>query len=120
MLRRLHLYLGCVFAPMLMFFAISGFWQTLGLQWSQPGRSPSLLSYLSTIHTGRGLKVPGISTLYSTGMKWFVLAMTVSFALTIILGIIMAFRFGHKRTATGCLLAGVGIPLALVLLALSR
>jgi hypothetical protein len=27
-LRSVHLYLGCLFAPMLLFFAISGIWQT--------------------------------------------------------------------------------------------
>ena len=27
-LRSLHLYLGCIFAPMLLLFAITGIWQT--------------------------------------------------------------------------------------------
>jgi hypothetical protein len=43
-LRALHLYLGCLFAPMLLFFAASGIWQTLGIH-------PRLLQRLSTIHT---------------------------------------------------------------------
>jgi hypothetical protein len=47
-LRLLHLYLGCIFAPMLLFFAISGIWQTLGI-----GHS-GLLAMLSTVHLGRG------------------------------------------------------------------
>ena len=29
-LRTLHLYLGCIFAPILIFFAVSGLWQTMG------------------------------------------------------------------------------------------
>ena len=29
-LRAIHLYLSCVFAPLLLFFAISGIWQTWG------------------------------------------------------------------------------------------
>src|ERR1043166_1068136 len=39
-LRTIHLYLGCTFAPMVLFFAISGFWQVLGLH--KDGHSPSL------------------------------------------------------------------------------
>src|SRR5688572_28393334 len=35
-LRSLHLYLGCVFAPMLLFFAMSGIWQSLGLHFHSP------------------------------------------------------------------------------------
>ena len=49
-LRILHVYLGCVFAPMLLFFAISGIWQTLGI-----GRSRSLAE-LSSIHLGTRMK----------------------------------------------------------------
>jgi hypothetical protein len=30
-LRLLHLYLGCIFAPMLLYFAVSGIWQTVGI-----------------------------------------------------------------------------------------
>ncbi len=54
-LRSLHLYLGCIFAPLLLFFAASGIWQTLGI------RLP-LLQRLSTIHTSHVLKVGGSLT----------------------------------------------------------
>jgi len=30
-LRQIHLYLGCFFAPMILFFALSGVWQEFGL-----------------------------------------------------------------------------------------
>ena len=42
-LRSIHLYLGCIFAPLLVFFAISGIWQTLGFQ-------SEFLRKLSSIH----------------------------------------------------------------------
>ena len=51
-LRNLHLYLGCMFAPLLLFFAVSGIWQMVGTKGSR------LLGLLSTIHTSRGLKSP--------------------------------------------------------------
>lgn len=117
-LRILHLYLGCIFAPLLLFFTVSGIWQTFS--WDSPGRGngPNLLSYLSTIHTGHGLKAGSIQTLSSPLMKWLVVAMAVSLIFTIVLGIIMAFRFGHRRAATLCLLAGFAVPAGLVALAL--
>lgn len=31
-LRSIHLYLGCIFAPLLLFFAVSGIWQVLGVE----------------------------------------------------------------------------------------
>ena len=34
-LRQLHLHLGCLFAPLFAFFAVSGLWQTYGLHYGQ-------------------------------------------------------------------------------------
>lgn len=112
-LRSLHLYLGCIFAPMLLFFAVSGLWQTSGLHWSKGGGTAGVLTYLSTIHTGRGLKGE-LKTLSSPLMEWFVVLMALSLIFTIILGIVMAFKFGRGRTAILCLLAGFLVPVALV------
>src|SRR6185503_6211375 len=84
-LRSIHLYLGCIFAPMLLFFAISGIGQTLGLGGS------GLLKALSTIHTSHQLKSGG--TFLSTPVAAvFVLVMAVSLIVTTILGII--WRYG--------------------------
>ena len=112
-LRRIHLYLGCVFAPLLTFFAISGTWQTLGLTWDH-----SPLALLSTIHMSRGLKRPPgalYSTLTSPGLRLFVLIMALSLVTTIVLGVIMAFRFGRGRIVILCLGAGFAIPAVFVL-----
>jgi len=111
-LRTLHLYLGCVFAPLLLFFALSGIWQRLGAQYSG-GQSTTLvqraISLLSTIHTGRGLKSG--ETLSSPAMSVMAMAMAVSLIMTILLGVILAFRFGHQKVAVLCLLAGTLIPI---------
>ena len=114
-LRAVHLYLGCLFAPMLIFFALSGLWQTMPTQLTKGSR---IFAMLSSIHTSHGMKAG--TTLTSVYMRWFVVAMAVSFIFTIVLGIIMAFKFGHKRAAVYCLLGGVAVPLVLVLLALQR
>ena len=110
-LRSLHLYLGCIFAPMLLFFAVSGIWQTYApAAYEKSGP----LAWLSTIHTSRALKV---GTLSGPVLRWFVLLMALSFVLTTILGMVMALRFGKsRRAALYCLAAGVVVPLAVILL----
>ena len=107
-LRSLHLYLGCIFAPLLLFFSVSGIWQTLGI------RSP-FWRRLATIHTSHQLKSgEGLS---SFSLKVFVLIMTVSFMVMTILGIVMAVKFGRSRRAVyGCLAFGVACPLILILI----
>jgi len=107
-LRSLHLYLGCVFAPLLLFFAISGIWQTLGI------RSP-LLRLMATIHTSHELKSGG--GLSSVSLKVFVLTMTVSFIVMTVLGVVMAMKYGQsRRSVFYCLALGVILPLMLILI----
>jgi hypothetical protein len=110
-LRLLHLYLGCVFAPMLLFFAISGIWQTLGI-----GHS-GVLAMLSTAHMGRPLK-SGFS-LSSAVLRWFIVLMALGFVLSAILGIIMALTQGtNRRKAFYCLAVGVLFPVAVMVISL--
>jgi len=105
-LRALHLYLGCIFAPFLLFFAISGIWQTLGIH-------SHFLDSLSTIHKSHGMKAGG--NFASIALMIFVLLMAFSFIVSVILGIVMALKFGRsKRAAVYCLVAGIVIPLAII------
>src|SRR5689334_1469794 len=92
-IRTLHLYLGCIFAPMLLFFAVSGIWQTFGY-----GDS-NLLHTLSTIHTAQSWKTAGTSYLSSRFLRGFVVVMALSFILTTVLGVVMAFKYGRSRRA---------------------
>ena len=110
--RSLHLYLGCVFAPMLLFFAISGIWQTLGI-----GHS-GLLAMLSTAHMGMVLK-SGF-TLSSAILRWFIVLMAAGFIISTILGVVMALTQGtNRRTALYCLAFGVLFPLAVMVISVS-
>jgi hypothetical protein len=109
-LRSIHLFLGCFFAPILLFFACSGMVQTLGLH-----NHSRVLARLATIHTSHALKAGG--TLSSPFLMVFVLVMAVSFIATTILGLALAFKLGKsRRTAVYCLAAGVAIPAVIVLI----
>jgi len=107
-LRSIHLYLGCAFAPLLLFFALSGIWQTLGFR-------SELLDRLSTIHTSHRWKTG--ADLSSPLLVGFILVMALSFVVTTLLGVLMAVKFGRSRKAAYyCLAFGVLFPLVLVLL----
>ena len=114
-LRKVHLYLGCIFAPMLVFFAVSGIWQTFGLHYPK-GNGSTTLALVSTVHLEHkiGMKSGKNLDLSSPALRWFVIAMAVGMIMTTILGVVMAFRFGKGRAAMYCLAAGIAIPLSLI------
>ena len=104
-LRALHLYLGCIFAPMLIFFAMSGIWQTLGIR-------SGIFVWLSTIHTEWQLK--NGSHFGSWPLRIFVVVMAASFVISTSLGVVMALKHGGSRKAIYCLACGVLLPLAII------
>lgn len=110
-LRSLHLYLGCIFAPMLLLFAITGIWQTLGIHGAK------WMGVLSSIHMAHGMKSG--PNLNSPPLKIFVVLMALAFIVTTILGIMMAVNYGrNRRTAYYCLGFGIAFPLLLILIRL--
>lgn len=117
-LREVHLYLGCLFAPVLIFFAATGAWQLFGLHRGRKDNSyipAKAVVVLSEIHQFQ--HVPPGNPDAGTPLRYFILAAAIGLVLTTILGIIMAFRFGRSRaTVSLCLVAGVAIPLAMLLL----
>jgi hypothetical protein len=118
-LRSLHLVLGCFFAPLLLFYAVSGFWQLFGWQWSTT-RDDQGLALASTIHTGRGLKGGDISTLSSAPMRWFAAALAVCLVVMVVTGLVLALRSAKSKAAGWAIAAGFVIPLAFVLFAYYR
>ena len=108
------MYLGCIFAPLLIFFAISGIWQTLGLHLRHDSYA---LRLLSTVHMSTHLKTEKHpNTLSSPALQWTVVAMAVSLVVSVLLGVVMAFKFGHRATALICLALGFLFPFVLVVL----
>ena len=117
-IRRLHLYLGCVFAPMLILFALSGAWQTYGLHRStknpevhpDPYEAPRLVQVLSAVHMHQKLVVMKGAPL-PQALRIFVLAMSIGLILTTLLGIVMAFKFMPNSWIVWlCLAVGAVLP----------
>ena len=110
-LRRLHLYLGCLFAPMLIFFAVTGSWQIF--DWHQSDktgyRAPRALSILSSIH--KDAHIPPTRRMSPAPVRYFMFAAALGLILTSVVGVIMAYRFSRQPlVATICLLTGIAVP----------
>ena len=111
-LRTLHLYLGCLFAPILIFFAVSGSWQLFNWHESKKDKSytaPPALAAMSFVH--KDAHVPGTPGRQPTPLRYFMLAAAIGLVATSAIGIVMAYRFSQRPlVATVCLLAGIALP----------
>jgi ABC-type sugar transport system permease subunit len=113
-LRRLHSYLGLFFAPLLIFFVATGWYQTVTIQRNKSSGQPGdWISNLSQVHvdqiypTERGAEHGYSPTLF----RWTVVAMSISLLLTIALGIFLAFRSNRRRWPVWLSLAlGILLP----------
>ena len=115
-LRSLHLYLGCLFAPLLIFFAVTGSWQLFNWHQSTKDKTyiaPPSLAALSFIH--KDAHVPGTPGREPTPLRYFMLAAGAGLVATSVIGIVMAYRFSQRpMVATVCLFAGIALPAALL------
>ena len=60
-MRRLHLYTGVLFAPAILFFALTGVVQVFNLHMARPGAAyqpPALVSRLAALHKDQTLALP--------------------------------------------------------------
>jgi hypothetical protein len=115
-LMRIHLYLSCFVAPVMLFFAVSGAWQAFRFQETKKDgsyRAPAALSLLSDIH-----KAEHLSGASGNLLRGGQVAIAAAFVATAIVGLVMAFRVArHGWLLWACLAAGVVIPLLLVVAA---
>ena len=115
-LRALHLYLGCLFAPMLIFFAVTGSWQLFNWHESKKDRTytaPPALAALSFVH--KDAHIPGTPGRQPTPLRYFMLAAVAGLIATTVIGIVMAYRFSQRPiVATICLLLGIALPAVLL------
>jgi hypothetical protein len=136
--QQLHLWLGTLFAPMIIFFAFTGALQTFSLHEGPRGTPPGLIARLASIHKNQRLlsELPAGPPKASTEsepsrspkpeggresgpsplpLKIFVALMAIGLIVTTLLGIWMAFKYSRDKRIVWCLLAiGVLLPLALL------
>jgi cytochrome b subunit of formate dehydrogenase len=117
-LRRLHLYLGVFFSPLLLLFIVTGWWQTVTINRNKGlGFGRSWIERLSTIHIDQYYPATGVKTYSTLGFKYLVIAMSIGLILTLLLGLVLAFRSSKNKTPVVlALLAGVAVPVLLLFL----
>jgi hypothetical protein len=117
-LRKLHLLLGVFFTPMLLFFVVSGWYQTFDTdRLKSPSEAESLVQRLRVIHTDQiyptnhEVRRPSSPRLF----KLLVGLMSAAVVVTTVLGLILAFKFSRSlATVCICLLAGLAMPIVLL------
>lgn len=128
LIRRLHRLTGLVFAPTLLFLALTGTVQVFDLHKFRPGYTPANLILRTTaLHKNQTLRVRSRPPPPATGkaearptevpsfaqscLKIFAALASASLALTTAMGVVLALRSHRERTLSLlCLLAGVAVP----------
>jgi len=112
-LRRVHTYLGVFFAPLLLFFVLSGWYQTVNRDRLKGANDAhSLAQYMRVIHTDDIYPTHDRNTRVSPRVfQYLVVAMAIGLTTTIILGIMLAFRSVRNRWMIALwLVLGIGVP----------
>ncbi|HTO90625.1 MAG TPA: hypothetical protein VMJ70_05790 [Candidatus Sulfotelmatobacter sp.] len=109
LLMRWHRYLSLSVAPAMLFFAVSGAWQSFRLHESRKDGSyhaPAVLERLSVLHKAERLRGPA-GNVFRLGE----LAIALVFASTALLGIVLGFKLGkHGRAPWVAVSAGIVLP----------
>jgi cyanate permease len=117
-LRRVHTYLGCFFAPLLLFYVLTGWYQTVYHdRLKSPGDAETLGERLRTVHVDQIYPTNREFSHHSSPKLFQVLVVIMAIALvvTVILGVILAFRSIRKPWLV-CLSLVLGflVPMALL------
>ncbi len=118
-LRQLHLFIGCFFAPLLLYFTITGTWQIFELHKHPRGVTPTvsqkLLNSLSSAHLDGVMPFSGNDEAHSLAFRIFCELMAAGFILTILLGVQMALQ-NQKLRKTVLLSMSLGLIIPIVFL----
>jgi hypothetical protein len=121
-LRRLHTYLGVFFAPLLLFFVCTGWYQTMNPDRRKgPAEAEAIADKARSVHADALLPDPAVENYSTKPFRYFVVAMSIGFIATALLGVILAFRFTRPKWAMFLALAlGFAVPALLLYLGQKR
>lgn len=120
LVRQLHLFLSVLFAPLLVFFIATGWYQTVTTQRNKTlGEQDTWLTKLSSVHVDQIYPSETTMEYTTTLFKILVVAMSICLLVTIGLGIYLAFRSSRRKWAVWLSLA-LGILLPVVFLWLGQ
>lgn len=117
-LRKWHLFLGCFFAPMLLFFVCTGWYQTMHPDRRKgPAEAEAVLDRMRSVHADSLLPNPRAQSYSTKPFRYLVAVMAAALILTVILGVVLAFRFHRTKWQVWLsLLLGLLLPVFLLFL----
>jgi len=142
--RMWHSYAGAFFAPAILFFSVTGAFQTFNLHKPMPGyHPPEVLQALSSMHKNQNLLVkyaddpspktgkrtkadkadkpddtpslPLSSVIAQWMLKVFAAMVSVGLIVTTALGLYMSWQTSRRRTVLCCFAAGMVLPMLTML-----
>ena len=119
-LRRVHLYLGCFFAPLLLFYVATGWYQTVNPD-RRKGVSDStdLISRLSRVHVEQYYPSESATGYRTYFFRLLVVLMAIALITSVVLGIILALRTSRNKWLVW-LVISLGIVLPVIVLWLGQ
>lgn len=116
--RKAHLYLGCFFTPMLLFYILTGWYQTVNTErLKSPSEATSFLQKVRTVHVDQ--IYPGEDEFDKPSnpkmFQFLVILMSLAATVTIALGVFLAFKTIRPKWALWATLAG-GVLLPMLML----
>lgn len=120
--RRWHLLLSLFFAPLLLFYIATGWYQTFTVNRNKsPGEQEDLVSKLTSVHVDQIYPDPKAEAYDPRAFQYLVVAMSVCLIITIGLGVFLAFAVGRPKWAVWLSLTmGVLLPVVLLWVGQSR
>jgi asparagine N-glycosylation enzyme membrane subunit Stt3 len=114
-IRKLHLYLSVFFAPLLIFFVATGWYQTVSSQRNKVlGEQDTWVSKLTSVHVDQIYPTEtGTGEYKPTLFRILVVTMSIALLLTVVLGIFLAFRSPSRAWLVALsFLVGILLPAA--------
>lgn len=116
LIRKLHLYLSCFFAPLLLLYIGTGWYQTVSAKRNKGiGELGGWREKLTAIHVDQVFPTESAETYSPQLFQYLVVAMSVALMITIALGIFLAFKTSRRHWPVWLsLLLGLLIPIVLL------
>ena len=97
-IRKVHLYLGCFFAPLLLFYIGTGWYQTVNTNRNKGmGELGSWRERLTAIHVDQVFTTTSAETYSPQLFQGLVIAMSIALMITIGLGVYLAFNTSRRK-----------------------
>src|SRR5260370_426219 len=97
-LRRIHTYLGCFFAPLLLFFVLTGWYQAvMHNRQKGTGEAGDWKARLTSVHVDQIYPADSASAYSPALFRGLVVAMAIALIITLALGLVLAVRLAPRN-----------------------